>query len=280
LAAGLVLGGALAGSDLRAAPIAPGNAQQQVRLGELTLDVFSYRPGCPNPSLLLVFHGQNRNAAGYRDAARPVADRLCMIVVAPRFDKQHFPAWRYQRGGIVRKDAVRDPRRWTGNMADDLVAWVRREEQRELAYSLIGHSAGGQFLSRVAAFVPTQAQRIVIANPSTYVVPSLAVAAPFGLGGVYPQGEAEAALRRYLAQPVTIFLGTADTGSKARNDSRRARAQGDTRYARGINVFRAGETLAATRGWSFGWRLIEVPGVGHSAGAMFSAPQALLALAP
>jgi poly(3-hydroxybutyrate) depolymerase len=148
LAAGLLSGCALAGPGLQAAPIAPGKSEQTIRLGEQTMSVFTYRPDCANPSLLLVFHGQNRDAQTYRNAAVPIADRLCTIVVAPLFDKEHFPGWRYQRGGIVRKDAVRDPRRFTGNIVDELAAWVRREERRALAYSLIGHSAGGQFLSR------------------------------------------------------------------------------------------------------------------------------------
>jgi poly(3-hydroxybutyrate) depolymerase len=163
-----------------AAPIAPDSGEQTADLAGTDIVISTYRPSkCVDPSLLLVFHGVTRNAAGYRDSARGLADRNCMIVVAPLFDKQRFPGWRYQRGGIVDRDAIQKPQEWTGNIVIDLVDWVRKQERRELNYSLIGHSAGGQFLSRVAAFVPTQARRIVIANPSTYVVPSLKVDAPF-----------------------------------------------------------------------------------------------------
>jgi hypothetical protein len=56
--------------------------------------------------ILLVFHGQARNAAGYRDDAIPLAQHLCMRVVAPLFDAARFPTWRYQRGGIVYGGAV------------------------------------------------------------------------------------------------------------------------------------------------------------------------------
>jgi len=162
----------------------------------------------------------------------------------------------------------------------DLVDWVRREEQRCVDCYLLGHSAGGQFLSRVAAFVPTDAKRIVIANPSTYVFPNLAVEAPYGLGGVYPGARAESELRRYLEQPVTIFLGTADTSDKNRNDSAEAQAQGATRYERARNVYRAAEQLASSRGWTFNWRLVEAPGIGHSAKDMFQSKEATTALAP
>src|SRR5262249_48825277 len=76
--------------------------------------VFTYRlAGCSDPSLLMVFHGIARNARSYRDYARPVADRLCLLIVAPVFDERVFPTWRYQRGGIVKDTAVQDPRDWT-----------------------------------------------------------------------------------------------------------------------------------------------------------------------
>jgi hypothetical protein len=40
------------------------------------------------------------------------------------------------------------------------------------SYALFGHSAGAQCLSRFAAFTHSDAFRIVLANPSTYVWPS------------------------------------------------------------------------------------------------------------
>ena len=99
-----------------------------------------------------------------------------------------------------------------------LVDWVRRQEGRPLAYSLIGHSAGGQFLDRLAAFVPTEARRIVVANPGSYVFPSLDIDAPYGLGKVYSGADGEAQLRRYLQQPLTIYLGEGDTRDDDRDN--------------------------------------------------------------
>jgi pimeloyl-ACP methyl ester carboxylesterase len=244
------------------------------------LRVFTYRPGCSEPGILLVFHGLNRNAENYRDHARSLGDRACMIVVAPLFDDKLFPSWRYQRGGIVDRHVVQPASEWTGKLALQLVAWVRRQEGRNAPYAMIGHSAGAQFLSRLAAFTPTEAGRIVIANPSTHVFASLEIKAPFGLGGVYPSVTATAELRRYLNTPVTIFLGQEDTGDENRNDSAEARAQGETRHDRGLNAFRSARALARSRGWAFNWRLVELPGTGHSAAKMFSSSEALQALSP
>ena len=260
--------------------IGAGARQYKVTVSGVSMTMFTYRPSnCSKPDLLLVFHGLGHNADGYRDHARWLADRLCMLVVAPLFDKERFPGWRYQGGGIVDHGVVRPSNAWTGNVVLGIVDWVRRTESRNLDYYLLGHSAGGQFLSRVAAFVPTEAKRIVIANPSTYVFPSLTMA-PYGFGGVYSANDSAAALRRYLALPLTIFLGMEDTGDEERDDSPAAVAQGATRYDRGRNAYRATRDLARSRGWAFNWRLVEAPGVGHSARKMFATRAAVAALRP
>src|SRR5262249_3742627 len=136
-----------------AAPIATG--RQVIDINGTPMVVFSYRPAtCSDPALLLVFHGIARNARTYRDDARTLADRLCLLVTAPVFDKRAFPTWRYQRGGIVKEGVVQDAREWSGTQVLDIIAWARAQEGRPLAYSLLGHSAGAQFLDRLAAFVP------------------------------------------------------------------------------------------------------------------------------
>jgi dienelactone hydrolase len=268
-------------TPVAAEPIPIGSGRQTIDLNGTRLAVFTYRPAsCSDPSLLLVFHGNARNARSYRDDVRALADRDCLLVVAPRFDQRAFPVWRYQRGGIVKDGAAQNPRDFTGRLVPAIVDWVRRQEGRPLGYSLLGHSAGAQFLDRLAAFVPTDAKRIVVANPGSYVVPSLTVSAPYGLGTVYAGADGDAALRRYLEQPLTIYLGESDTREDDRDNSPDALAQGASRYQRGLNTFNAAKMLAQSRGWTLNWRLVELPGVGHSARKMFSAPQASDALAP
>jgi hypothetical protein len=266
-------------APLQAEPI--GTGRQTVDVNDTPMVVFTYRPaGCSDPALLMVFHGITRNAQSYRDYTRALADRLCLLVVAPVLEESAFPGWRYQRGGIVKNAEVQDRRDWTGNVIIDLVAWVREQEGRPIAYSLFGHSAGGQFLDRLAAFVPTEARRIVVANAGNYVFPSLKVDAPYGLGKVYSGADGEAALRRYLEQPLTIYLGQADIRDDIRNIHPDVLAQGRSRYQRGLNVFNAAKSLAQARDWRFNWRLVELPGVGHDARKMLSAPQASEALSP
>lgn len=260
-----------------AAEIPAGLGEQTVALAGKPHTIFTYRPDCNATALLLLFHGRG-GVRHYRDAARELADKTCMIVVAPHFRTRSAT---YQQGGIVKRGEIRDRKHWTVEVVAPLADWARAETGID-PYYLLGHSAGAQFLSRVAAFASTAARRIVIANPSTYVLPSLDVMAPFGLGGVYSGAEADAALRRYLEQPLTIYLGEADTNEKAAdlNTSPPAMAQGKTRFARGMKTFNAGKELAASRSWPFNWRLVTVPDIGHNAAKMFSAPQARAALQP
>jgi pimeloyl-ACP methyl ester carboxylesterase len=272
----------LAICDAAPAQIPSGKAQQKISLGGLPMDVFTYRPNCANPSLLVVFHGLNRNASGYRNSARPIADKMCMLVMAPLFDKKRFPTARYQRGGIMDGRTVLPSNQWTGTFALKVVDWARQQENARLPYSFIGHSAGAQFLSRVAAFVPSEARRIVIANPSTYVMPNLQVRTPYGFGGMFQSAAAQAALRRYIEAPVTIYLGEddEDTEDETLATGRNAMAQGANRHERGLNAFKQGMTTAIANKWRFNWRLVELPGVGHSARGMFRSDEAMRALRP
>ena len=260
-----------------------GSGQQTADLEGVSVEVFTYQPaGCTVSGALLVFHGLERNAEAYGDYAIPLGQRICLLVVAPLFDKARFPTWRYQRGGIVSDDGSLQPREsWTVNLVPRLVSWIRHKQGRpDLPYSLIGHSAGGQFLSRVAAYAGGEAVQTVIANPSTWVRPSLDVSAPYGFKGISDRAWGEAALRRYLAERITVLLGQEDVGSRNLATSEEAEEQGSTRLERGQNVFREAEAAARQNGWIFNWHLAVVPGAGHSARTMTGSDQALIALRP
>ena len=158
-----------------------GSDREAADIRGVKMTIHTYRPeGCIEPALLFVFHGNSRTALNYLEYARPLADRACFLVFAPLFDEERFPNWSYHRGGIVNDDGPAPREDWTVEMVAEMVSWARRREGRlDAPYYLFGHSAGGQFLSRVAAFAPpSDAMRVVIANPSSYVMPSLAEPAP------------------------------------------------------------------------------------------------------
>lgn len=252
-------------------------------LGGESIEVGMYRPpNCDGSRLLIVFHGYERDADSYLRSARRVARQTCMTVLAPRLDRERFPSWRYQRAGVRRGIDGIDLTACIGPLILQLVDWGRQHVSRPDAdYVLFGHSAGAQMLSRVAAYCPLPSpNRIVIANPSSHVTPTLTERVPYGFRGAGPLSLQKDLLRRYLAQPITIYLGGDDVGDFRMLNNRAARRQGVNRLERGRAVYDEAQRLATQKGWTLNWRLVEAPGVGHSGRGMLRAPAASAVLAP
>ena len=156
---------------LHAEPIPPGPSKITLKVAAYDLDLFTYKPKTyTNGPLVVVFHGMLRNADTYRDNAIGLADRFGVVVVAPLFDLKRFPNEAYQSGGLFKKGELQPKEVWTWSLVPTLVDEVRKlEGQPKMPYYLIGHSAGGQFLCRLTGFVPTNAERIVAANPGSHL---------------------------------------------------------------------------------------------------------------
>lgn len=87
-----------------------GTSLLRVNADGVEIKVYVYRPSaCADASVLFVFHGLNRKAAGVRDKAIGIAEDACLMVFAPLFDKDRFPNWRYHRAGVFR-DGTLQPR--------------------------------------------------------------------------------------------------------------------------------------------------------------------------
>ncbi|WP_299845910.1 alpha/beta fold hydrolase [uncultured Paracoccus sp.] len=267
--------------------LAPAAASAEEPVEQVTAEIdgqdmriYRYHPeGCAAPSILLVFHGNSRAAKSYLNSAREIADRGCFIVYSPLFDRDRFPNWTYHRGGLVRDGQLQPEEDWTASMVDDLMDWARQQEGLPEADGyLFGHSAGAQFLSRVAAYaLPDDVARIILANPSSYVMPSEEEQVPYGYGGL-PEPEAEGWMRDYLAAPITIYLGEEDTGSKDLTTNPPALRQGRNRLDRGERTFEAARKAAESKGWPFNWSLVRADDVGHSARGMLGAEEMVEAL--
>ncbi len=252
-----------------------GPGQFTVEIHDVRMDVFTYKPkGFTDGPMLMVFHGVLRNAAEYRDHARALSERHHALIVAPRFPEPEFPKERYQFGGVSVNGHVKPASYWSGSFLPGIVAEVRRREGRpKMPTFCIGHSGGGQFLARMAAFAPLGAERIVVANAGTHLFPTRELPYPFGFGGLPESLSDDAALERYLAQPITFFQGLDDQERDEYFDvTPPAEKQGRTRLERGRNVYAAGHELAKQRGWQCRWTLVEAKGVGHDHEKMFGSP--------
>jgi poly(3-hydroxybutyrate) depolymerase len=261
-----------------AAPIPTGRSQAELSYRGTPLTVFTYKPeGYTDGPLLVVFHGVVRNAAEYRDFAITMADRFKVLLVAPLLDERRFPEeeW-YQRGGVLGADGKATPKQeWMFNVVGAVVAETRaREKKPALPYYLIGHSAGAQFLVRLAAYMPGEAKRIVAGNPGSLLFPNREHEFGYGLGGLPPELSDDAMLQRYFAAPLTLYLGTADVTPRRRFDASPAgMKQGPHRLARNRTCFALAEAMAKAHGWTFNWRKVETKGIEHEAAKMFAAKE-------
>jgi len=264
--------------------IPTGFSKSEVSWAGKSLELFTYRPeGGLDPSapLILVFHGVMRNADEYCEWAQPIARTLKTVVAAPCFSRADFPGTVYQQGNLISSSGKLVPRSdWTWSSVDFLVADLRKQLNRPKApFRLIGHSAGGQFLVRMAGFCETEAQCLVAGNPGTQLFPTRDLDYPLGFGGLPEELSNDEALRRYLAKPLTFFLGSADLIQDRNFDkSEKAMKQGANRFERGKNAFAMGEALAKSKGWPFGWRLAIAPKINHSAEKMLAHPVCIEAL--
>ena len=235
--------------------------------------VFYHRPEAwtPGGRVVVVLHGVNRDADRYRDEWRVLADQYGFLLIVPEFSQTKFPGddW-YNFGGMVdEKGAPRNRAQWSFDVVDRAFADVRRLSGAERrGYSLYGHSAGAQFAHRFLLFAASPAvEMVVAANAGWYTLPVADEAFPYGLKGS-PAPEAD--VRAFLARPLVLQLGEADTDSEHRNLRRRPEAnrQGPHRFARGRNFMAVAEAEAKRLGVPLAWRAVTVPGVGHSNGQM------------
>ena len=242
------------------------------------IKVYTYRPRacdstCP---ITFVIAGAKRNASTYRDYWELLADRHKFMVIAPEFTRESWPkAAAYNLGDVASQS---DPEKWAYSAIEHLFDEMR-DGQKD--YRIFGHSAGGQFVQRMALLVPNnRASVMVAANPGWYLMPEWR---KDKAGDSYPYslvnskaGEAE--LRRALSRRFILMLGEKDDDpdDENLNQSSGAKKQGDTRVARGENFFKAANAAAGDLGVKLAWELVELPDVAHDGKTMSEAAAATL----
>ena len=232
--------------------------------------VYTYRPkrcdsNCP---IMFVMAGERRNAYDYLAHWELAADRHGFILAAPEFSRERWPkAAAYNLGDVAEQ---KDREKWAFSAIEHLFDEVRVDQKD---YAIFGHSAGGQFVQRMAFFRPDNRARVMIAaNPGWYTMPEWrkdkgAEPFPYSLVNA-PVGEAE--LRQALAKRVLILVGEKDTEPDAENlnQSAGAKKQGEGRLERGENFFKAATAAAQELGVKLGWEFSEVPDTAHDGAAM------------
>lgn len=259
-------------------PVGPG--VMEAEFDGTSLNLYSYKPeSYTGERFILLLHGASRAAARYRDDASRMAEEFRALVVVPEFDAVRFPNRMYQFGGVFREDGtLADPEERTYAYIPKLVEYIRaREGTPRLPYLLLGFSAGGQFVSRMAAFLDVDAERLLVISPGSCMFPTREMEFGLGFGGLPDELNSDERIQRYLGLPITIYVGTNDT-EMAQLPTGEAYAQGVHRYSRNLRYFNEAMDLAYQRDWDFNWRLVIADGPGHSPPDMFNHPQIANAL--
>ena len=232
--------------------------------------VFAYRPAAyqPDSPILIVLHGYKRNAERYRDDWVRHAERLGALLLAPEFSQQAFPGPRAYEVGNMRTQDRRQflsEERWSYGLVERLFDHVRETlGATRPGYWLYGHSAGGQFVHRLALFQRDARFEVAIAaNAGAYTLARPGERFPYGLDR-FP--ELEAVQERGFPRPLVVMVGENDTdvSNAMLLRSEEAMRQGPHRHARGLFFYEDGRAEARRMMIPFGWDLISVPDVGHS----------------
>lgn len=283
-----------------------------IKNGSMMLLYRTYTLETVNPAidhLVIVLHGTDRDGDNYFNrmvASAKLSNHLARtLIVAPSFKVAGDPRlaneleWlqnsggnSWKRGGDAKSMAFS-----SFEVVDSLVERVAAPNRfpNLKRVTIIGHSAGGQFVQRYAAgtrvdrLYPQLDFTFAPANPSSFMylndlrlVPETTnqFAKPANCAGYndYIYGlnnrnrymnlvSSTDLVQNYIARKVVYFQGQSDIVRDSNLDTTcAADAQGLNRYARGLAYFSKMQTYFA----GHKHRLVSVPGVGHSSSGIFS----------
>jgi pimeloyl-ACP methyl ester carboxylesterase len=206
-----------------------------------------------------------------RDIWIPYSERYSALLVAPEFSARYYPGDYWYNGGNMFDGnmTAQNKANWTYTAIEHIFDDVRaRSGATQETYPLFGHSAGGQFVHRLATFLPeARFSRAVAANAGLYAMSTYTVWFPFGL---YGSPLTDQDLKIVFSKKLIIMSGELDTDP---NDSSlanfpEAEAQGSTRFERAQTFFETARQEAGRLSVPLNWEYHTVPGVGHSEDGM------------
>ena len=239
----------------------------------VTLHYYVPPTATPESAVVIVCHGLSRDADNYRDRWMSEASRHGLVIVAPEFSKDLFPGSRgyalgnvFRDGNRPRRHELNDEDDWTFSAIESIFDEIKRRAGNATErYYIFGHSAGAQFVHRLLFFKPAgRYAGLIAANAGWYTMPTETIGFPYGTG-LTPIDDFS-----FFSQPLTVMIGTEDNDPNGKNLRRTSEAnrQGRHRYARAHYFYNISKQKADRLGIPFAWKIVDVPGVGHSGSRM------------
>lgn len=214
---------------------------------------------------IMTMCGINRDASGIASYWVSFANANNYVIAAPEFNSTNWSSDAYILGNMFTgsdgSGTLNPKARWSFNIVEQMHKELYVNcSLNDSTYELWGHSAGAQFVHRLAFFLPDNLiARYIAGNAGWYTCPDLTVTFPWGAYNTQ-LNLAQSDLVAYTNRKLVIMRGTADTvRDGALNTDPRSDAQGLNRYTRAAYFYNNGKTVNA----SLAWKMVDVTGVGH-----------------
>jgi pimeloyl-ACP methyl ester carboxylesterase len=247
-------------------------------LSDRPITVFYHIPDSAHQSspIAMVVHGSARDGEYLRNALKPESDRRNAIILMPNFGSAEYSNNYFLLGNLFDDGenpsvaSQNDSTEWTYAIIEQLFIHFRAEvASKDARYDLVGFSGGGQFAHRFALFAHRpQCDRIVACSSGWYTLPDAASPYPYGLGTT--QRASDADVRKALATPLHLAVGSADTdpNSSGLRHTAEADAQGLNRFQRANYAFQRAMDQSTALNAPLAWSLHLETDVAHSAVGM------------
>jgi hypothetical protein len=214
---------------------------------------------------IMAMCGINRDASGIASYWVSFANTNNYVIVAPEFNSTNWSSDAYILGNMFTGSdgtgTLNAKTRWSFNIVEQMHKELYVNcGLSDSTYEMWGHSAGAQFVHRLAFFLPDNLiTRYIAGNAGWYTCPDLTVTFPWGAYNTQ-LNLAQSDLVTYTNRKLVIMRGTADTvRDAALNTDAQSDAQGLNRYTRAAYFYNSGKTVNS----SLSWKMVDVQGVGH-----------------
>lgn len=224
-----------------------------------------------NMPIVLIFHGEERNAIDYRDIWINASNKYGFIVFAPEFNTVDFPGGSsyiignvYKDGNYPTPQTLNNENLWTFSIIEPLFDFIKTKTGSTVeTYSMFGHSGGGQFVHRYVLFKPNaRINKAIAANSGWYSVPDGIANYPYG---IMNSPLSLIAPNSYFEKQLYITVGELDNNgsdSSLRHNTT-SDLQGLNRLERANYFYTNSQSYALKMNSKFNWKFHIVSNSGH-----------------